>query len=175
MDRSEEHYKKASLKRKKTFIEILKESGNKFLEKQGEYAEMWSKLKHNKSDLELFLKYNVTELKFKPKSISSESKTIVCSSNTRLIALLHASKKSDREKVLKTVPFSGIKTKDKNEVLTFNLVDDTYNTVSLKSWELGNFVTLTEDNVELLDIVIKDILKRKYSSKDNKDSLFFKQ
>ena len=83
-------------------------------------------------------------------------------------------KKSDRAEILKKVPFSGIKTKEKNEILTFNLIDDTYNTVSLKSWELGNFVTLTEDNVELLDLVVKDVLKRKRSSKDDKDSIFFK-
>lgn len=174
MKEKEEQTGRTPLKRKKTFIELLKESGNKFLEKQSEYAEMWSKLKHTKADLELFLKHNIAELRFKPKGSSSETKTIVCSSNVRLIALFHAVKKSDREEILKKVPFGGIKTKEKNKVLTFNLVDDTYNTVSLKSWELGNFVTLTEDNVELLDLVVKDVLKRKRSSEDGKNLLFFK-
>lgn len=174
MKEKEDQTRKTSSKRRKTFIELLKESGNEFLEKQSEYAEMWSKLKHTKADLELFLKHNIAELKFKPKGALSETKTIVCSSNVRLIALFHAVKKSDRAEILKKVPFSGIKTKEKNEILTFNLIDDKYNTVSLKSWELGNFVTLTEDNVELLDLVVKDVLKRKRSSKDDKDLIFFK-
>lgn len=174
MKEKEDQTRKTSSKRRKTFIELLKESGNEFLEKQSEYAEMWSKLKHTKADLELFLKHNIAELKFKPKGALSETKTIVCSSNVRFIALFHAVKKSDRAEILKKVPFSGIKTKEKNEILTFNLIDDTYNTVSLKSWELGNFVTLTEENLPMLDVLLCDLLKRGENSSKKDDLLFFR-
>ena len=69
-----------------SFIDRLKASGKEILETQGAGIEMWKGLKHNKHDLELFLQFNITELRFKPKD-EHETKTIVCTSNTRLIAV----------------------------------------------------------------------------------------
>lgn len=152
-------------------IDQLKQSGKKMLEATVEGVEMWSKLKHNKSDLETFLQFNITELRFKPGD-SKEFKTIVCTSNTRLIKVFQALKTFDKKKALASTPFAGIKTRDSTSVLTFNLVDNKYNTISLKAWELGNFMPITEKNVEALDILLSDLLKRGESKKD--DLLFFK-
>lgn len=57
--------------------------------------------------------------------------------------------------------FDGIKTKDKSSVLTYNLIEGKYNTVDLSMWELIAFITMSEDNVELLDKVANEMLKRK--------------
>ncbi len=49
-----------------SLIDKLKSSGKEVLEAQGAGLEMWKSLKHNKHDLELFLQFNITELRFKP-------------------------------------------------------------------------------------------------------------
>ena len=156
-----------------SFIDRLKASGKEILETQGAGIEMWKSLNHNKHDLELFLQFNVTELRFKPKD-EHETKTIVCTSNTRLIAVFRALKEVEKKKALKATPFAGIKTRDSSSVLTFNLVDNTYNTISLRAWELGSFVTITEKNLLTLDILLCDLLKRGENKIKKDDLLFFR-
>lgn len=51
----------------KDFVEKLLNSGNKVLESAGKDLTKWSKLKHNKQDLELFLQFNLAHLRFLPK------------------------------------------------------------------------------------------------------------
>ena len=156
-----------------SFIDKLKASGKEILETQGAGIEMWKGLKHNKHDLELFLQFNITELKFKPKD-EHETKTIVCTSNTRLIAVFQALKEADKKKALRATPFAGIKTRDSSSVLTFNLVDNKYNTISLRAWELGSFVTITEKNLPTLDVLLCDLLKRGENLSKKDDLLFFR-
>lgn len=43
-------------------IKALRTSGNKLLETEAKDIASWSKLKHNKRDLELFLNFNVAEI-----------------------------------------------------------------------------------------------------------------
>jgi hypothetical protein len=156
-----------------SLIDQLKESGKKALEAQGQSAEIWTKLKHNKQDLEIFLQFNIAELRFKPKD-AKDFKTVVCTSNTRLIKVFQAAKAADKKKLLASTPFAGIKTKDSTSVLTFNLVDNTYNTILLKAWELGSFITITEKNLEVLDALLTDLLKRKEKPGKKDDLMFFK-
>jgi len=156
-----------------SFIDRLKASGKELLETQGAGIEMWKSLKHNKHDLELFLQFNVTELRFKPKD-EHDFKTIVCTSNTRLIAVFQALKEIDKKKAIESTPFNGIKTKNSSSILTFNLVDNKYNTISLRAWELGNFVTITEKNLPTLDVLLCDLLKRGENPSKKDDLLFFR-
>lgn len=156
-----------------SLVDQLKQSGKKLLEVQGEGMQLWSKLKHNKSDLETFLQFNVAELRFKLKD-SPDFKTIVCTSNTRLIKTFQALKEIDKRKALESIPFAGIHTKEPFSVLTFNLVENKYNTVYLKSWDLGNFVTITEKNVAILDALLCDLLERDIKRSKKDDLLFFK-
>ena len=51
----------------KDLVEKLLKSGNKVLESAGKDLGKWSKLKHNKQDLELFLQFNLAHLRFLPK------------------------------------------------------------------------------------------------------------
>lgn len=137
-------------------------------------------MKHNKKDLELFLQYNIAELRFKPKD-DPKYRFIVCTSNTKLIAVFQALKDFEKKKAMKMVPFSGIRTKNSTSIMTFNLIANTYNTIPLRAWQLGNFITLTEKNIPILDTMLSDLLKRKeeeiaeIQKKKKKDNrLFFK-
>ena len=55
----------------------------------------------------------------------------------------------------------GIKTKDPSTILTFNLIENKYYTVDLSIWEIVAFITITEDNIEVLDNVANELLKKK--------------
>ena len=68
-------------------------------------------------------------------------------------------KESQKKKAIST-KFVGIKTKDPRSVLTYNLVEGKYNTIDLTWWELISFITMLEDNVELLDQVANEMLRR---------------
>lgn len=139
-------------------VEMMAKSGNSVVEAASKDVASWSKLKHSKKDLEFFLKNNITHLKFKPKN-AAVFKEIVCTSNTRFIKVFSALKESQKKNALKT-PFDGISTDDQTSVLTFNLVANKYNTVSLGQWEILFFLTIKEDNIEVLDKVASELLKK---------------
>lgn len=142
----------------KNLVEKLAASGNKILEAAANDMSKWSDLRHNKEDLELFLQFNLVHLRFKPKNKHS-MQDIVCTSNTRFIKVFSEVKKSQKIKQL-NVKIDGIRTKDPSSILTYNIIDAKYNTINLSSWEIINFISMTEENIEILDSVINDILQR---------------
>ena len=52
------------------------------------------------------------------------------------------------------MPFDGIRTNDTTSIMTYDLQSRTYKTVSLKAWEILNFISITPANVELLDSLV---------------------
>ena len=140
-------------------VEKMANSGNKVLEAAANNLSKWSKLKHNKQDLELFLQYNLVHMRFRPRG-HAVLKDIVCTSNTRFIAVFSALKEAKKKEALKS-KFDGIKTKDPTSVLTYNLAEGKYNTVDLTMWKLVSFITMSEDNIEMLDKVANEMLKRR--------------
>lgn len=148
-------------------VEKMANSGNKAVEAASHDVASWSKLKHNKQDLEFFLKHNLVHLKFKVKN-GATFKEIVCTSNTRFIKVFSSVKESQKKKALNE-KFDGISTKDPTSVLTFNLVDNKYNTVDLSQWEIVFFLTIKEDNIEILDKVANELLKRPIDKDVNGD------
>ena len=140
-------------------VEKMAKSGNKVLEAAANDLAKWSKLKHSKQDLELFLQFNLVHLRFRPLN-HAVIKDIVCTSNTRFIQVFSSLKESDKKKALRS-KFDGIKTKDKSSVLTYNLLEGKYNTIDLSMWEIASFITMSEDNVEILDKVANEMLKRR--------------
>ena len=140
-------------------VEKMANSGNEVLKSAANDFSKWSKLKHNKQDLELFLQYNLVHMKFRPKN-HVVMKEIVCTSNTRFIKLFSALKTSEKKNA-KSTKFDGIKTKDLSSVLTYNLLEGKYNTIDLGMWEIISFITMSEDNVEILDKVANEMLRRK--------------
>ena len=87
-------------------------------------------------------------------------KEIVCTSNTRFIAVFSALKDSLKKRALAT-RVDGISTKDSSSTMTFNLIDNKYNTIDLSMWEIVAFLTISEDNIEILDKVANELLKKK--------------
>lgn len=140
-------------------VEKLASSGNKILEAAANDWSKWSKLKHSKIDLEFFLKNNIVHLRFRPKN-AVVMKEIVCTSNTRFIAVFSALKDSLKKRALAT-RVDGISTKDSSSTMTFNLIDNKYNTIDLSMWEIVAFLTISEDNIEILDKVANELLKKK--------------
>lgn len=141
------------------FIEQLKESGNELLSAEARSAEAFKNLKHTKADLETLLAFSISEIEFKPKN-SNKFQRMVCCSNTRFIKVYSALKETDKRKKM-NAPFIGIYTKDPQSVDTYDLVDGKRKTICLKSWRAINFVMLTEENVLVLDKLVKECLKRK--------------
>lgn len=139
-------------------VEKMSSSGNKILEAAANDWSKWSKLKHSKIDLEFFLKNNIVHLKFRPKNATT-MKEIVCTSNTRFIAIFSALKDSLKKRAF-LAKSDGISTKDKTSVMTFNLIDNKYNTIDLSMWEIVAFLTITEDNIEIIDKVANEFLKK---------------
>lgn len=68
-------------------------------------------------------------------------------------------KASDKKTALKSKN-KGIRTNDPKSVLTFNIIENKYNTVMLDFWDIITFLTITPDNIEILDSVANDMLKR---------------
>lgn len=119
------------------------------------------------------MQFHIAELRFLSKDAKG-FKTIVCTSNLQLIAIFQALKEVDKKKALASISFhEGIRTKNSHSTLTFNLIDNKYNTISLRAWELGNFVTITPNNIQILDIILCDLLKRQKTDKKD-DLLCFK-
>lgn len=68
-------------------------------------------------------------------------------------------RKADKQKALK-LKSNGIHTKDSTSVNVWDLVEDKMKTMSLKSWQIINFLTIREENILLLDEILHDILKK---------------
>lgn len=137
-------------------IQTLRESNAELLKAESKDLARWSKLKHIKQDFELFLQFNIAEIEFK--TVDGNDDSVVCTSNTALIKILDTKKPEDKKKLVK---FRGpsLKSKDPNSVLTWDLVNNSYKTIYLNSWQIVNFISISPDNVLVLDELIKKILK----------------
>lgn len=138
-------------------IKKLRESGNKLLQTEAEDMAKWSKLRHSKADLELFLAFNIAEIEFK--GSDGEAHSVVCTSSTPFINVFKALKAKDKAKFAKTAS-SGIKTNKMDSVMSWDLVDCKMKTISLKSWQIKNFISISKDNILVLDQVIRNILAK---------------
>lgn len=138
-------------------IKTLKESKNKLLEAEAEDLGVWSKLKHNKEDLELFLNHNIAEIKFLTKD--GKEASVIGTANTTLITIFQLKKDAEKKK-LKFVKSRGLKTNDTTSVQIWDLVDGHPKTVFLKSWVILDFISISEKNILLLDQILHDLLKK---------------
>ena len=137
-------------------IQTLRESNSELLKAEANDFAKWSKLKHVKDDFELFLQFNLAEIEFK--TLDGKDASIICTSNTALIKILSTKKPEDKKKLVK-FRGAGIKSKDPKYVKTWDLVNNTYKIIFLKSWQIVNFISISPDNVLILDELINKILK----------------
>lgn len=140
------------------FIQQMRASGNKLLETEAQDLATWSKLKHNKQDLELFLNFNIAEIEFKTKS--DEKATVIGTANTSLVKVFSAKKDVDKQKAAK-LKSSGMRTKDSTSVQIWDLVENKPKTIMLSAWSIKNFISISEKNILVLDEVLRDLLKKR--------------
>lgn len=130
------------------FIEKLKSSKNIFLKTEGDTIEKWKSLPHNKEGLDLFLKFNIVEIDY-------DGKSYYCTSNVEIInRLLKVLGIADRifEKSFQT---------KRNIVLSWNLISDKIISFSMKKeWNLVKFITVDAKNLEILNSVLNETLKK---------------
>lgn len=136
----------------------MRASGNKLLETEAQDLATWSKLKHNKQDLELFLNFNIAEIEFKTKS--DEKATVIGTANTSLVKVFSAKKDVDKQKAAK-LKSSGMRTKDSTSVQIWDLVENKLKTIMLSAWSIKNFISISEKNILVLDEVLRDLLKKR--------------
>ena len=136
----------------------MRASGNKMLETEAQDLATWSKLKHNKQDLELFLNFNIAEIEFKTKS--DEKATVIGTANTSLVKVFSAKKDVDKQKAAK-LKSSGMRTKDSTSVQIWDLVENKPKTIMLSAWSIKNFISISEKNILVLDEVLRDLLKKR--------------
>ena len=137
-------------------IKQMRDSGNKLLQTEAEDIALWSKLKHNKEDLQLFLNHNIAEISFVTND-GSESQGIF-TSNMALVKIISETKKQNKQKIAKKIDGKGIITKDPFSVDSWDLLDNKRKTISLKSWQILNYISISPKNVLVLDEVLKKIL-----------------
>lgn len=137
-------------------LKTLRESNNLLLKAEGADITKWSKLRHTKSDFELFLQFNIAEVEFR--SLDGKDNSIICTSNIPLIKILETKKQEDKKKLI-NIKNSGITSKDRQSVLTWDLVDNKYKTISLNAWQIQNFISIDPKNILILDELINKIIK----------------
>ena len=118
-------------------LKTLRESNVALLKAEELDLKKWSRLKHNKTDFELFLQFNLAEIEFT--TVDNTESSILCTSNTALIKILNTKKQKDK-KELANLKSSGITTKDLRSVLTWDLIENKYKTISLNSWQIKRFL-----------------------------------
>lgn len=137
-------------------LEKMRSSNSELLKAESSDLAKWSKLRHNKADFELFLNFNIAEIEFK--TADNRHAKIICTSNTTLIKLYSLIKEDDVKKTAK-LKSDGIKTKDPSSIDTWDLVENKRKTVKLTSWQIVNFISITPENILILDELIKKLLK----------------
>lgn len=135
-------------------IEIMRKSNSQILKQEAEDLAKWSKLKHTKQDLELFLQFNIAEIQFKTKT---ETKIMICTSNMTLVKIMNQTKKEDKLKLV-DITSSGITTKDPKSVLTYDLTDKKHKSINLANWQIINFVSIFPSNILLIDELLNKLM-----------------
>lgn len=143
-------------------ITLLKNSNNKFLQAEGEDAEVWKnvKLESLKKYLELFLNWHVAEIHYR-KPHDNTTYGVICTSNTDLIKSFAKNLSvQDKKKIVKLTS-KGIHCREMTQVRSYNLLKHTYCTITLKNVVVAKALMITPKNVLLLHEWLNDILKRK--------------
>lgn len=138
-----------------SIIEQMRESGAELLQAESKDIAAWSKLRHTKQDLELFLNFNIAEIEFK--TMKGEDRKIVCTSNMTLVKIMAEAKKQNKQKLAK-IKSNGIRTKDARTVDTWDLVANKRKSISLSSWQIVNFISITPENILILDELAKKVI-----------------
>jgi len=135
----------------------MRESNVKLLEAEAKDLAAWSKTKYTKKDIEFFLSFNLAEVKFK--TLKGEEKTIFCTSNLAFIKIIAEAKKENKKKIASSSSHSaGIRTRSPFYVDTWDLVENKRKTIALRSFTVINFISITPENILILDELARSII-----------------
>jgi hypothetical protein len=137
-------------------IDLLRNSNKELLKAEAEDISKWSKLKHNKEDLNLLLKFNIAEIEYK--KTDNKSSSIVCTSNSVLIDTIHV-KHKDLKKAKLKYNLKDVVPEKNNKLKTFDLIDKKIKTLPLTDWKIKNFISITPENILILHELLENILK----------------
>lgn len=143
-----------------SILEKLKASNSKLLKAESKDLQKWSLLNHNKVDLELFLNLNIAEINYKTKD--NKNANIICTSNLILIKIYSKLKdKNQKIKIANNINVSaGIRTNDLKSVTSWDLVENKFKIINIENdWQIINFISITPENVLILDELLKQFLK----------------
>ena len=132
----------------------LMDSSNQVLKAQSHDA-AWIKLRHNRDDLEVFLRHNITHLKFKTADGKTD-KTIVACSNPALVRLFQAKSGKPVANRISQRPRSTRSKRD--NVLTYDFATDNWCTIPMVDWTIYEFVTVKDENVPIINDILRRIL-----------------
>ena len=140
------------------FIQRLRESDSTLLKSEATDLEKWSKLRHTKADLELFLTYNIAEIKFLKKDGSF--KNIICTSNIALINSYNVAKTKEKKKIIEEGLYRGLRSGKDHLILTYDFLLPGFKSINLDDWTIINFLSITKDNILLLNSILWDLIRR---------------
>lgn len=138
-------------------IKLLRESDNELLKSEARDVARWQKAKHCKGDLETFLNFNVAQIDFLTQD--GQDASVIGTGNTTLVKILSMKKVDDKQKA-RSLKSDGMHTRDSKSVLIWDLVENKPKTIFLKAWQIMNFISISEDNILLLDRLLNEILKK---------------
>lgn len=147
----------------KNIIDYLNESDYPIIKHSISDWDNWKKItEKSKSVLEAILRFKLCEISFKNKD--KQLITDIVTSNTQLIKLLnlkHGVNDNSNLKSIAKLSSEGIHSKRPFQVLTWSLTKNNYITIPAKQWNINacKNITITEENVNILNDVMKDILK----------------
>lgn len=94
--------------------------------------------------------------------------SVVCTSNTTLIKIMSLKRKKDKIEALR-LKSQGLKSRESASTTTWDIINNKMITMMLSSWQIMNFISITEENILILDEMMNDILKRGNREQGKKD------
>lgn len=135
------------------------ESFSSFFKAFGEDIRKWSVLPHNLTGLDLLLKHNLVDLRFK--TGPQKTRSAICSSNLEFVKKVCAIDLKSNMKRLKTKtgknPFEN--PPGRNYIVAWNFLRKNFLAISSDEWEIKGIVEIKESNAETLNMLVEKILK----------------
>lgn len=126
-----------------TIIEQLKHSQNPVLTQEAANIEQFKDFKHNKTDLALFLKCNLTE-------IAIPKLNLCCTSNPLIVEGLIKLDKTVNPKLIKYFYDITGDVQHKRGILTWDIIRKKVVTIRSSEWTITNFITIKPENQILI-------------------------
>ena len=143
------------------FIDILESSDNKLLHGAAKDIMDWSKLRHDKESLELFLKYNIAVV-----YVEDMGEFLVSSNVQYLYYINNQRVQKTKNKVVKMMSSSTrfaklLKSSQNGLVRTWDLIGNTKCEIPMTAlWAVRRWIGIDRENIQALAIATDEILSK---------------